>query len=103
AKNFLCGWIPTGHDSIQVFAHDGIVRGLDDGGQALGNQESSLDLFRSFLLLVNIKASAEIALKGSIRGISGDAMVENPAKFAAVMPQPVVHFKRLTRIERADI
>jgi len=30
-------------------------------------------------------------------------MIKNPAEFTGMMPQPVVHFKWLTRVKRADI
>src|SRR5690349_782003 len=85
SKNSLCGWIPTGHDAVQVFAYDGIVRGLDDGCQPLRNQKSSFDLFRRLLLLVDVQTPAQITLERSVGGIAGNTMIENPAEFASVM------------------
>ncbi len=64
---------------------------------------SLIEHSRHLTLLVNVSARADVAEKIPITSFAGNANVINPAIFAVVPPQPILHTKMLPGIEVPDV
>src|ERR1051326_3775070 len=52
---------------------------------------------------MNIQAAADVPFKRPTGGVARHSMVQYPAILAAVVAQPVFHFKRLPGIKRINV
>src|SRR5947209_3839655 len=61
------------------------------------------ELFTRFFLIMDIETATDVSLECSVGSVTGHSMIQNPTVLSGVAPQPVLHFKWLASIKRADV